>query len=121
MGSWPPTTTVLLVVTYAQDARQSLRNVARHHDDVVNRRFGRAALFEGTGRGAFLALWLQEKHGVAVEVRYTEPFNEFDAVPAAVREAAAAYHRRAHPNTPYAKFAAGSDHPSMAELESLEV
>lgn len=112
---------MLLVVTYSREARQSLRNVARHHADAVVRRFGRAALLESTARGAFLGLWLQEKHGLAVELHTTEPFNEYDAVPPAVREAAAAYHREAHPNTPYAKFAAGSDHPSLTELAELEV
>lgn len=112
---------MLLVVTYSRQARQSLRNVARHHDEAVIRRFGRAALFEATGRGAFLGLWLQEKHGVAVELRLTEPFNEFETLPATVREAAVAYHREAHENTPYSKFAAGSEYPSLADLACLEV
>lgn len=109
-------TAVLLVVTYSRAARTSLRNACRTHEDSVVRRFGRAALLEGTCMGAFLALRLREKHGGDVQLERTVPFNEFDAVPEDVRAAVAAYESREHASTPYAKFAAGADHPSPAAL-----
>lgn len=111
---------MLLVITYSTAARQTLRNVCSSHEEAVVRRFGRAACFEATELGAFLALRLREKHGGDVQVERTEPFNEFASVPAEVREAASAYEDREAPSTPYAKFAAGSDHPDpdrMAERE----
>jgi hypothetical protein len=111
---------VLLVVTYSAGARASLRNVRRAHDDCVVRWFGRAALLEGTELGAFLALRLREKHPGDVGIERTRPFNEFRAVPEAVREAAEAYEDREVDSVPYAAFAAGTDHPAperMAERE----
>jgi hypothetical protein len=107
---------VLLVVTYSQAARTSLRNVCRGHEESVVRSFGRAALFEATEFGAFLALRLREKHGQDVQIERTQPFNEFTAVPESVREAADAYEREAHPNTPYERFATGTDHPEPDAL-----
>ena len=112
---------MLLVVTYSTAARTSLRNVCRTHEESVVRRFGRAALLEGTEHGAFLALRLREKHPDDVQVERTAPFNEFRDVPAAVREAATAYERRRNRNVPYAKFAVDSPHPSPAALKDREL
>lgn len=112
---------MLLVVTYSRAARGTLRNVSRTHEDTVVRRFGRAALFDETEFGAFLALRLREKHGTDVQVERTEPFNEFTAVPEAVREAAEAYESRRNPSTPYGKFAVGTDHPDPGTLRSREL
>lgn len=108
---------MLLVVTYSRAARSSLRNVARGHEDAVVRRFGRAALFESTEFGAFLALRLREKHGGDVQIEQTTPLNEFAVVPDAVREAAVAYEAREQPATPYRQFATGTDHPDPETLK----
>lgn len=112
---------MLLVVTYSRSARTTLRNVCRSHGESVVRRFGRAALFEPTEFGALLALRLREKHGGDVQIERTEPLNEFECVPGAVREAAAAYESRESPSTPYAKFAAGSEHPDPDALRNREL
>jgi hypothetical protein len=112
---------VLLVVTYSRVARQSLRNVCDAHEDCVVRRFGRAALLADTEFGAFHALRLREKHGGDVQVERTEPFNEFEDAPEAVRDAARAYESRDAASTPYAKFAAGRDHPSPDALRDTEL
>jgi hypothetical protein len=112
---------VLLVVTYSQAARTTLRNVCRSHEETVVRRFGRAALFDATELGAFLALRLREKHGADVQIERTTPLNEFEDVPEAVRDAAAAYEDRDQPSTPYAKFAAGTDHPDPETLDAREL
>ncbi|WP_129114310.1 DUF7855 family protein [Halegenticoccus tardaugens] len=112
---------MLLVVTYSRAARGSLRNVCRTHDACVVRRFGRAALFEETELGAFLALRLREKHGSDVQLERTEPLNEFETVPERVRNAAVAYEAREHASTPYAKFAAGTDHPDPERLRRREL
>ena len=112
---------MLLVVTYSRAARRSLRNACRTHEDAVVRRFGRAALFAETAFGAFQALRLRAEHGVDVQIARTEPLNEYEAVPEDVREAAQAYADREHASTPYAKFAAGSDHPDAAELKDREL
>lgn len=112
---------MLLVITYSRAARTSLRNVCRAHAGSVVRRFGRAALFEATEFGAFLGLRLREKHPDDVQLERTRPLNEFGDVPAAVREAARAYEARAHRNTPYAAFAAGSDHPEPARLRESDL
>lgn len=111
---------MLLVVTYSRAARTSLRNVRRAHEDCVVRWFGRAALFEATERGAFLALRLREKHPGEVGIERTEPFNEFE-LRDVVREAVADYAANAHPNTPYDRFAAGTDHPSLDELADRDL
>jgi hypothetical protein len=112
---------MLLVVTYSRGARTSLRNVCRTHEESVVRRFGRAALFEETHHGAFLALRLRAQHPDDVQIERTEPFNEFSEVPDAVREAATAYEDRPNPNTAYAKFAVGTPHPSPGELKRREL
>ena len=106
------------MVTYSRAARNSLRNVCRTHEGSVVRRFGRAALFEATEHGAFLALRLREKHPENVQLERTEPFNEFRDVRDAVRNAARAYECRENPNTSYAKFAVGSPHPTPEELRT---
>jgi hypothetical protein len=107
---------VLLVVTYSQSARATLRNVCASHEEAVVRRFGRAVLLAETELGAFLALRLWEKHGDDVQLERTEPFNEFADAPDAVREAASAYEDRDAGSVPYAKFAVGRDHPAPDEL-----
>ncbi|MHB9287330.1 hypothetical protein ACKVMT_09870 [Halobacteriales archaeon Cl-PHB] len=112
---------MLLLVAYSQAARQSLRNVCRRHEDCVVRRFGRAALFAETEFGAFQAIRLRERHGRAIQVERTRPFNEFDAVDEAVREAAAAYEDRETAATPYARFAAGTDHPSQDAMKDADL
>jgi hypothetical protein len=112
---------MLLVVTYSRAARTTLRNVCRSHEATVVRRLGRAALFEETELGAFLALRLRAKHGDDTQIERTRPFNEFAAVTDRVREAAAAYEERDSPSTPYAKFAAGTDHPDPAAMRDAEL
>lgn len=112
---------MLLVVTYSRGARRTLRNTCSAHEDCVVRRFGRAALFEETEFTAFLAVRLRAEHGADVQVERTHPFNEFREVPDAVREAAVAYADRDHPSTPYAKFAAGSDHPDPEAMKDAEL
>ena len=112
---------VLLVVTYSRAARRTLRNACRTHGDSVVRRFGRAALLAESEFGAFLALRLRAEHEGAVQVERTRPLNEFAGVPERVRTAATAYAEREHASTPYAKFAAGTEHPSPAELRDEEL
>jgi hypothetical protein len=112
---------VRLVVTYSRAARTSLRNVRRGHGEQVVRSFGRAALFEPTELGAFLALRLREKHPDDVQLLRATPFNEFRAVPERVREAARAYEERDARATPYAKFAAGTEHPAPGEMAGTEL
>ena len=112
---------MLLVVTYSQAARTSLRNVCRTHASSVVRRLGRAALLEGTEHGAFLALRLREKHPEAVQIERTEPFNEFRDAPESVREAARAYEGRANETTPYAAFAVDSPHPAPSTLKDRDL
>nr|WP_193570685.1 hypothetical protein [Halorubellus sp. JP-L1] len=112
---------VILVVTFSRAARQALRNACRTHEDAVVRRFGRAALFEATGFGAFLGLRLRERHGGDVQVERTQPLNEFSDAVASARAAAEAYERRKSASTPYAKFAAGRDLPSKERLREQNV
>ncbi|AFK17967.1 hypothetical protein E6P09_04240 [Haloferax mediterranei ATCC 33500] len=112
---------MLLVVTYSQAARTTLRNICRSHEDVVVRRLGRAALFDETELAAFLALRLREKHDADVQIERTAPFNEFTTVPESVREAAEAYEARDSPATPYSKFATGTDYPSASEMRDREL
>ena len=112
---------MLLVVTYARAARQSLRNVCDAHEDCVVRRFGRAALLRETEFGAFQVLRLREKHGGDVQVEQTAAFNEFADAPDRVREAAQAYEDREAASTPYAKFAAGRDHPDPEAMRDSEL
>ncbi|WP_238478440.1 DUF7855 family protein [Natranaeroarchaeum sulfidigenes] len=108
---------MILVVTYSVGARQTLRNVCSAHEETIVRRLGRAALFEETELGAFLALRLREKHGCDVQVERTRPFNEFSLVPESVREAAQAYEARSTPSTSYAKFQSGTEHPHPRDLQ----
>ena len=110
-----------MVVTYSTAARTGLRNLCRRHESVVARRFGRAALFDETEYAAFLALRLRESHGEDVQIERTEPFNEFVAVEDAVREAAAAYADRSTKATPYAAFAAGTEHPDPDAMRDQEL
>lgn len=112
---------MLLVITYSQAARTTLRNVCRAHEDCVVRRLGRAALLTDTEFAAFQALRLREKYGPAVQVEWTEPFNEFDRVREAVRDAAVAYERREQPATPYERFATGRDLPDIDAMRGREL
>jgi len=112
---------VLLVVTYSRAARQSLRNICRTHETTVVRRFGRAALLAETEFGAFQALRLQAKHGEAVQLEQTRPFNEFEAVPETVREAATAYEEREESAVPYTAFATGREFPPPEEMKHSEL
>lgn len=112
---------MLLVATYSREARTTLRNVCRTHGEAVVRRFGRAALFAETALGAFLALRLRRKHGDDVQIERTEPLNQFVDVPERVRAAARAYENREEPSTPYAKFAAGTEHPDPEEMRGTEL
>lgn len=112
---------MLLVVTYSQGARTTLRNVCRSHESTVIRRFGRAALLAETELGAFLSLRLRAKHGDDVQIERTRPLNEFTAIPEPIREAAAAYEDRETPSTPYSKFAAGTDHPDPEAMRDVEL
>lgn len=112
---------MLLLVAYSQAARGSLRNVCRRHEDCVVRQFGRAALLEETEFGAFQAVRLRERHGPEIQVERTRPFNEFETVDEGVRAAAAAYENREEAATPYARFAAGTDHPSQDAMKDAEL
>lgn len=112
---------MLLVVTYSQAARTTLRNTCQSHERATVRRFGRAALLAETELGALLALRLREKHGDDVQIERTRPLNEFREVPDHVREAVDAYAERDHASTPYQKFAAGTDHPDPDALRGTEL
>jgi hypothetical protein len=112
---------VLLVVAYSRAARTSLRNVHRSHEGSVVRRFGRVALLEFTELGAFLALRLRAKHPGDVAVDRVEPFNEFEAVPEPVREAARAYEDRERASLPYAAFAREREHPTPEAMADREL
>ena len=112
---------MLLVIAYTRGARTSLRNACRAHEDSVVRRSGRVALLEETEFAAFQALRLREKHGTAVQVEWTQPFNEFEAVREPVREAVQAYEDRDRSATPYQSFAAGRDLPTAAEMRGREL
>lgn len=112
---------MLLIITYSNGARQTLRNICTTHEECVVRRFGRAALLQQTELGAFLALRLYEKHGADVQLERTEPLNEFRDVPDAVREAAKAYENRERPSTPYDKFAVGTDHPEPDSMRNADL
>jgi len=112
---------VLLVACYSQDARQALRNACNGHEGSVVRRFGRAALLRETEFGAFLALRLRAAHGADVQIERTEPLNEYAAVPDSVRRAARAYADRDAPSTPYAAFAANTDHPDPEAMRDRDL
>lgn len=108
---------MLLVIAYSRGARQSLRNVCRGHEDSVVRQFGRVVLFEETEFGAFQALRLREKHGEDIQIERTVPFNEFETVRPAVREAATAYESRDTPSLPYEQFRDGTSYLSAEEMK----
>lgn len=112
---------MLLVIAYSGAARQAVRNTCDRHEDFVVRRLGRAALLEETELAALHAVRLRERFGPAVQVERTEPFNEFEAVREPVLAAARSYAARDDPATPYARFAAGTDHPDQADLEGTEL
>lgn len=112
---------MLLVVTYSREARTALRNACHNSEAAVVERIGRAALLAATELGAFVALRLRARHGADVWVGRAEPFNEFADVPEAVRTAATAYEERDSPYTPYAKFAAGTDHPAPERMADREL
>lgn len=112
---------MLLVITYSQAARQTLRNICRAHEDSVVRSFGRAALFDATEFGAFQALRLREKHGEAIQIEETQPFNEFATAPEQVREAARRYEERDQPALPYATFARDRELPPPATMKDSEL
>lgn len=112
---------MLLVVTYSRAARQTLRNACRTHDDEVVREFGRAALLSESEFGAFLALRLRAEYGPDVAIERTRPLNEFRDVSDDVREAAADYANREHPNTPYSKFAVDTQYPDPEAMKEREL
>ncbi|MFC7058689.1 DUF7855 family protein [Halovenus salina] len=112
---------MLLVIAYSREARQSLRNVCRSHDGTVVRQFGRVALFEATEFGAFQALRLREKHGEAIQLEQTVPFNEFAALRSEVRAAAAAYEDRETPSLPYEQFQTGTELPAPTEMKDRDL
>ena len=112
---------MLLVVTYSQAARTTLRNTCQSHDGQVVRRFGRAVLFRETELGELLALRLRARHGEDIQIERTRPLNEFREVPEHVRSAVKAYADREHASTPYQKFAAGTDYPEPAVLRDREL
>lgn len=112
---------MLLVITYSRNARQSLRNICRQYEESVVRHFGRATLFEATEFAAFQALRLREKHGTAVQIERTRPFDEVRAVPDPVRRAAREYEQREEPALPYPAFCAETDHPEPEAMRGSEL
>lgn len=79
------------------------------------------ALLAETEFGGFQAVRLREKHGEAVQVERTEPFNEFAALRDPVREAAVAYESRDTPAVPYERFAAGTDLPDPEAMKGEQL
>ncbi len=112
---------MLLVIAYSQPARQALRNLCHAHERLVVERYGRAVLLSATELAALHALRLRVEFEPAIQVEQTKPFNEYSGVRATVREAAHAYANRDRPETPYAKFAAGTDYPDQGELAGREL
>lgn len=108
---------MLLVIAYSRAARMTLRNICRAHEETVVRQFGRVVLFAATEFGAFQALRLREKHGDAIQIEQTRPFDEFDTLRAAVRQAAGCYANRETPAVPYDRFASGRDLPDSATMK----
>jgi len=78
-------------------------------------------LFEATEFGAFQALRLREKHGEAIQIERARPFNEFEAVRPAVREAARRYEQREAPAVPYGRFADGRDLPPPGAMKGVQL
>lgn len=112
---------MLLVVAHAKDARQDLRNACTRHPDAVVRRFGRAVLLAETELGAFLALYLRERHGPDVQLERTRPLDPSRTIPARVHDAVTTYANRTHPSTPYATIAARDDLPTTADLHETDL
>ncbi len=112
---------MLLVIAYTRPARQTLRNVRRAHENSVVRSFGRAVLFEATEFAAFQALRLRARHGEAVQVERTHPFNEFASVPESVRQAAKRYEAREQDAVPYHRFANDTDLPDPDSMKGAEL
>lgn len=111
---------MLLLITYSRDARQTLRNVCRLHEDVVRRRVGKAVLFEPTHLAAFFAMRVREKHPGQVQIHRTRPLKPED-VPTVVARAARRYERRSDPHTPYSAFATGRDLPTLSSMADREL
>jgi hypothetical protein len=76
---------------------------------------GRTALVSATEFGAFQALRLREKHGLAVQIERVVPFEPTD-VPKRIREAAREYESRQSQTTPYRQFASGRDLPAPEQM-----
>lgn len=112
---------MLLVVAHAKDARQDLRNACTRHPEAVVRRFGRAVLLAETGLGAFLALYLRERHGADVQLERTRPLDPSRTIPARVHDAVSTYANRAHPSTPYATIAARDGLPTTTDLHETDL
>lgn len=112
---------MLLIIAYSRAARTTVRNICRAHEDTVIRQFGRVAIFAATEFGAFQALRLREKHGDAIQVAHTRPFNEFDSVRDAVRRAASCYSDRETLAVPYDRFASGRDLPDSATMKDTSL
>lgn len=105
-----------LVIADSPKARETLRNVCNAYEEAIGRRFGRAVVIEATEFGAFLAFRLRAKYGDDVRVRRIRPFEEGRSVYRRPHDAARAFEERDDENTPYPKFAAGTEHPSPAEM-----
>lgn len=112
---------MLLVVAHAKDARQDLRNACTRHPEAVVRRFGRAVLLAETELGAFLALYLRERHGAAVQLERTRPLDPPRTIPARVHDAVITYANRTHPSIPYSTIAARDGLPTTADLHETEL
>ncbi|MFB6111506.1 MAG: hypothetical protein ABEJ35_03110 [Halobacteriaceae archaeon] len=108
---------MLLVVAHSRAARRTLRSAAEAHPDTVVRRFGRAVIVADTAFGAFLACRLRTEFGEAIQVERTVPFIAEVDVAEDVRRAAVAYAGRDTATTPYASFAAGTEHPDPDALK----
>jgi len=114
---------VLLVVTYSTAARTGLETCVA----VTKRRsFGGSG---GRHCSTRRCTPRSSRSGCAsrtagdVQIEQTEPFNEFVALDKPVREAAGAYANanRNAKSTPYAAFAAGTDHPNPDSMRGNEL
>lgn len=112
---------MLLIAAHSDSARTTLRNAVESHPSVVIRRFGRAVLLEETEFSAFLACRLRTEFGTAVQIEQTAPFLPDRDIPEDVQAAATAFAERTNPSTPYHSFAAGTAHPSLAELKDRQL
>lgn len=112
---------MLLIAAHSGDARTTLRNAIDAHESVVVRRFGRAVLLEETEFSAFLACRLRVEYGESIQAEQTAPLLPGRDVPADVQAAATAYATREERATPYAAFAANTDHPTPTELKQRDL